>query len=717
MKVYQKLGLTIVFATALSMAVLSTLVYHFIRRETYRTNREQIDLNVENLRRCIEFSMAQGTSDVEPLLASVRQNPSIIDLQLFPTNAITPGSEAKFDSISRTVVSARQVSVSEETFNRIPVMRIVSPLVASKQCIECHSVQEGTPLAVIGIRASMQSTEDAVASFLRFCIISSLLFVLGSTVMIVMILQRQIVRPVIACADAAEKISYGDLDARIEFRSNDELGSLAGSFRRMQENLKIKAHTADAIASGNLAVASTTLSDEDMLGRALDKMRRNIESLIVEVNTLTSAAAQGRLDVRGNTASFEGGYFEIVQGLNATLDAVVGPMTVTADYINRISQGDIPPKITDDYSGAYDALKQSLNTCIESIGILVEEVGVTIRAANQGNLSVRSNPDRTQGVYRKILRGLNDTLDAVILPVNEAAVVLGEMADGSLTGEVKGDYKGEHSRIKNAVNTTLETLNAILMQIDEAVEQVASGSREVSDSAQALSQGASEQASSLEEITSSMIEIGDQTRKNAENAREASQLAESSRKAAEQGNLRMQDMLKAMVDINHSSREVSRIIKVIDEIAFQTNLLALNAAVEAARAGVHGKGFAVVAGEVRNLAQRSAKAARETTELIEGSAQRVNGGAMIAEQTAKALEEIVAEVVKVTQLVGEIAEDSKEQSSGINQVNSALSQIDRVTQANTSTAEESAAAAEELSSQAAHVRTMIDQFRLKRAAT
>jgi methyl-accepting chemotaxis protein len=210
-----------------------------------------------------------------------------------------------------------------------------------------------------------------------------------------------------------------------------------------------------------------------------------------------------------------------------------------------------------------------------------------------------------------------------------------------------------------------------------------------------------------------MTEMASQTKLNAENATQANQLASQTRSAAESGNGRMQDMVAAMAEINEAGKSISNIIKVIDEIAFQTNLLALNAAVEAARAGRHGKGFAVVAEEVRNLAARSAKAAKETAELIEGSVEKTKNGTEIAEATREALGEIVSSVSKVTDLVGEIAAASNEQAQGIAQTNQALGQIDQVTQQNSASAEESAAASEELSGQAMHMKEMMGRFKVK----
>ncbi len=348
--------------------------------------------------------------------------------------------------------------------------------------------------------------------------------------------------------------------------------------------------------------------------------------------------------------------------------------------------------------------------------VFSDAVQVLIEAGEAGNLSARGDLDILDSTWRPIMQGINGIIDSIVAPIDELKEKLGRIAGGDLTAYVTGDYKGDHQLLKNALNDTLESLNDILGQVATAADQVASGARQVSDSSQALSQGATEQASSLEEITASMTEMSGQTKQNAENASQANQLAASARSGAESGNELMQQMVKAMGEIDDSSQNISKIIKAIDEIAFQTNLLALNAAVEAARAGVHGKGFAVVAEEVRNLAARSAKAAKETTEMIEGSIKKVNQGSEIARKTAESLESIVSGVGKVTDLVAEIAAASNEQAQGIAQVNQGLTQLDQVTQQNTSSAEESAAASEELSSQSSQLKQLLGKFVLKAAS-
>ena len=286
------------------------------------------------------------------------------------------------------------------------------------------------------------------------------------------------------------------------------------------------------------------------------------------------------------------------------------------------------------------------------------------------------------------------------------------IAEGDLATEVVTSTGDELGDVAASFEIMRQRVHKVLLEINQGADQVAAGARNVSDASVALSQGASQQAASVEQLSASIAEIASQTASNAQNAEKANDLTVGTKEKAQLGNKEMQEMLSAMEEINASSANISKIIKVIDEIAFQTNILALNAAVEAARAGQHGKGFAVGAEEVRNLAARSAKAAKETTDMIEGSMEKVETGREIAHKTAEALNAIVGDVSSVADIVANIAKASNEQKLALEQINQGVQQVSQVVQANSSTSEEAATASQNLNQQADIMRANVGKFRL-----
>ena len=433
---------------------------------------------------------------------------------------------------------------------------------------------------------------------------------------------------------------------------------------------------------------------------------------------LIDATDEGQLGgARRRDRLFEGGWRRMIEGLNRLADAYVAPIRMTADYIDRIAKGEIPPKITETYRGDFNVTKNNLNDMVDALQALIADVNMLADAGVAGALGVRADGSRHRGEYRRIVEGMNATLDAIVAPINEAAAVLERLANYDLCARMQGESAGDFAKIKDSLNRTAEGLHEAIAQVNEAVGQVAAAAEQIAATSQAVAQGASEQASSLEETASALEQMTGQTKQTADNSHQARAVAKNAQKLAEKGNTAMGQMVAAMANIRKSAEDTSTIIKDINEIAFQTNLLALNAAVEAARAGDVGRGFAVVAEEVRNLALRAKEAANKTEGLIAQSAKLANEGGTISGEVNENLALIVDSIGKVADFVDEIAVASEEQAKGIAQVNRAVAEMDKVVQQSAASSEESASAAEELSSQSQELAGMVGRFRLSGQAT
>jgi len=477
-----------------------------------------------------------------------------------------------------------------------------------------------------------------------------------------------------------------------------------------------------------------------------------------ELNRLTQDIQQGKLDTRGDAQAYQGSWAEIIGGVNGLIDAFVAPINVTAEYVERISKGDIPEKITDEYRGDFNEIKNNLNGCIDVTSGLLEETRKLVDAATAGELDTRGDANRFEGDWGVLVAGVNGLIDAFVAPINVTAEYVERISKGDIPEKITDEYRGDFNEIKNSLNACIDNLNAMLDQtttlirainagdltalgdasalggawaqvvkginemiqpihdgfshVTQAVAQIASASGQVASSSQQVAEGASEQASALEETSSSLEEMEAMTKQNADNAQQARALAEEMKDLADTGSGAMGRLLEGMNGIRQSAEGTAAIIKDINEIAFQTNLLALNAAVEAARAGDAGRGFAVVAEEVRNLALRAKEAAQRTESLINESVKLSGEGSTLSAGANENLEGIVTSVQKVTDIIGEIAAASEEQARGIVQVNKAVTEMDKVVQQAAANSEETASASEELSGQSEDLAAMVGRFQL-----
>jgi len=476
------------------------------------------------------------------------------------------------------------------------------------------------------------------------------------------------------------------------------------------------------------------------INKSFQQVGASLNALVADATLLTEAAVGGKLATRADASKHQGDFQKVVVGVNSTLDAVIGPLNVTADHVERISKGDMPPKITAAYSGDYNIIKNNLNALIEAtnqqaaaaqaiskgdlttvinvrsegdmlakalievskaVNALVADANVLSKATVEGELTVRADATKHQGDYRKVVEGLNQVMVAVNTPVDELRTVLNALEGGDLTLAMKKNYAGTWDELKSAVNNMLAKLTNVVADVNSGAQALASASEEVSATAQSLSQAASEQAAGVEETSASIEQMTSSIAQNTENAKITDGMASKAAKDAADGG----EAVNATVD---AMKQIAKKIGIIDDIAAQTNLLALNAAIEAARAGEHGKGFAVVAAEVRKLAERSQVAAQEIGEVASNSVE-------LAEKAGRLLAEIVPNIRKTSDLVQEITAASTEQSSGVGQINSAVSQLNQTTQQNASSSEELAATSEEMSGQAEQLQQTMSFFKLDSA--
>jgi len=548
------------------------------------------------------------------------------------------------------------------------------------------------------VETAQKAEESYNSEFTLMSIIGAISVLIA--ILMAIFVTRGITKPIGKAVEAAENIAKGNVNVDLETNSKDETGTLIN---------------------------------------AMKTMAQNIAKLVKEMNRVAHDATEGKLDSRGFDRDFQGEYQNIVRGFNSTLDAVIGPLNVAAEYIDRISKGDIPPKITDEYKGDFNEIKNNLNTCIDAVQLLINDALMLAKAAEDGKLDTRADASRHQGDFRRIVDGVNKTLDYVIEPIKEASEVLAVMATGDLTIRMIGNYKGDLAKLKNDLNMLGDSLSELIRQVNEAVQNTASSAMQISSTAEGLAAATQEQSAQADDVATAVEEMSRTITENAMSANKTAEVAKENGRIAKEGGQvvtltvnKMRDIAKVVKNsaeniqkLGESSKQIGEIISVIDDIADQTNLLALNAAIEAARAGEQGRGFAVVADEVRKLAERTTEATKQIAVMIKGiqseteaavnamnkGNEEVNSGIELADKAGQSLQQILVSTQEVIDMINQIAAASEEQSATSEEISKNVTSISKVTAESAQHVEEVAHTADDLAKMTNQLAELMRQFK------
>ncbi|MBB5876464.1 methyl-accepting chemotaxis protein [Xanthomonas sp. 3498] len=644
-------------------------------------------------------------------------------LAKYPPRIASPQEKALYD---RLVADWKKASASYQSVDEMLQLDLHDDAIDTftGETRTLHNKVMEDVIALIGENDRQAKTAaDAASGTYRKAaatLLVCLLIGFGAAIGMAFLFGRMLANSVRDAVKVASDVAGGKLDGHIDANGKDEIGELMQALKRMQQDLRGRIERDAAVASENLRIR--TALDNSSTGMFIVDLDYNI--------VYANPSMQGLADKYAQQIQ------SVAPAFDSSLPLVGSPVTVL-EYRNQHDPKTLSElekngvmeremvyadaRIAQTITAIRDAHGNHIGFVCEARDRTLEaqveqEVAKIVRDAAAGDLSGRVGVEGKHGFFLQLAQQLNGLLQANGDSIGEVSKLLTALSQGDLTARMHGDFQGVFATMRDDANATAEQLAAIVGRIQQSANAINAAAGEIAAGNDDLSRRTEQQAANLEETAASMEELTSTVRQNAEHARQANQLAAGAASVASQGGDVVGRVVETMSGIEASSKKIGDIISVIDGIAFQTNILALNAAVEAARAGEQGRGFAVVASEVRTLAQRSANAAKEIKGLIDASVGQVTNGSTLVRQAGQTMTEIVASVQRVTDIMGEIAAASQEQSAGIEQVNQTVTQMDETTQQNAALVEEATAAARSMEEQAGQLTEAVSIFRVEQSA-
>jgi methyl-accepting chemotaxis protein len=619
----------------------------------------------------VESAIAGRMTEIDGRIA-------VIEAILHSTN--DSADLAAIAEIRRMITAYRETRTQEMDLvnqGRMDEARALGEGVQNVRVDEIRSALDALTTSLEGdVTTTVATSEDLIRSTtLILALLGALALLL--TLFMAWLMNRSISAPLGKASRMVADMSRGELGPRMGMVRKDEIGALAD---------------------------------------AMDQLANTVQDMAGEATTLVKAAVDGRLSTRGDESKFEGAYRDIVKGLNDTLDAVIGPLNVAAGYVDRIARGDVPAKITASYSGDFNLIKNNLNTCIDAISELVADAVMLSKAAVAGELATRAEVGKHQGDFRKIVQGVNETLDAVIGPLNVAAAIVDRIANNDIPRPIVDKYNGDFDVLKTNLNRMIENLRSLNTELQSGFSVLAASSAEILVTASQLAASASQTATAVSETATTTEEVKQTAQISNQKAKAVKETAEKAAAVSETGRKgfietfegmngireQMESIAESVVRLSEQGQAIGEIIATVNDLAEQSNLLAVNAAIEATRAGEYGKGFAVVAQEVRSLAEQSRQATTQVRTILMEVQKATSAAVMATEQGTKAVAAGVKQATDAGESIGvltggvdeaaqaaiQIAASIQQQLVGMDQIASAIANIRQATVENTAGAQQ-----------------------------